>query len=136
MTTTTRHQQQTTTQSIETLCAELEALHRQPSPLAAAQAAKQEVLGDQRKFQEVIAGNTVSCVCSSGVRVWGLRGLGSSRRCQVQRASGLTAADTTHMTPPPPPTAQAQRASLAKKLEERQADLEAKKAALAAVRAG
>lgn len=44
-------------QSIEGLAAEVEDMRRQPSPLAAAQAAKQEVLADQRKFQEVIAGN-------------------------------------------------------------------------------
>lgn len=46
-------------QSIEGLAAEVEDMRRQPSPLAAAQAAKQEVLADQRKFQEVIAGNQV-----------------------------------------------------------------------------
>lgn len=49
----------TVLQSIEGLTAELDDLRRQPSPLAAAQAAKQEVLSDQRKFQEVIAGNQV-----------------------------------------------------------------------------
>jgi hypothetical protein len=41
------------------LAAEVDGMHKQPSPLAAAQAAKQEVLADQRKFQEVIAGNQV-----------------------------------------------------------------------------
>lgn len=46
-------------QSMGSLCAELDGLHKQPSPLAAAQAARQEVLADQRKFQEVIAGNQV-----------------------------------------------------------------------------
>jgi hypothetical protein len=46
-------------QSIEGLTAEVEDMRRQRSPLAAAQAAKQEVLADQRKFQEVIAGNQV-----------------------------------------------------------------------------
>lgn len=46
-------------QSVSGLSAELKALHSQPSPLAAAQAAKQEVLADQRKFHEVIAGNQV-----------------------------------------------------------------------------
>lgn len=44
------------------LSVELDSLHKQPSPLAAAQAAKQEVLEDQRKFQEVIAGNQVGSV--------------------------------------------------------------------------
>jgi hypothetical protein len=46
-------------QSIEGLTAEVDDMRRQPSTLAAAQAAKQEVLADQRKFQEVIAGNQV-----------------------------------------------------------------------------
>lgn len=46
-------------QSMTALCDELDGMHKQPSPLAAAQAAKQEVLTDQRKFQEVIAGNQV-----------------------------------------------------------------------------
>jgi hypothetical protein len=50
-------------QSIEGLTAEVEHVRRQPSPLAAAQAAKQEVLADQRKFQEVIAGNQVCFLC-------------------------------------------------------------------------
>jgi hypothetical protein len=50
-------------QSIEGLTAEVEDMRRQPSPLAAAQAAKQEVLADQRKFQEVIAGNQVCFLC-------------------------------------------------------------------------
>lgn len=52
-------------QSMAALAAEVDALHKQPSPLAAAQAAKQEVLADQRKFQEVIAGNQV---CAGGQR--------------------------------------------------------------------
>jgi hypothetical protein len=45
---------------MEALSVEMSSLQRQPSPLAAAQAAQQEVLTDQRKFQEVIAGNQVS----------------------------------------------------------------------------
>jgi len=49
------------------LSAELDSLHKQPSPLAAAQAAKQEVLADQRKFQEVIAGNQVGPVVQAFV---------------------------------------------------------------------
>lgn len=44
---------------MSSLGAEVDGLHKQPSPLAAAQAARQEVLADQRKFQEVIAGNQV-----------------------------------------------------------------------------
>lgn len=49
-------------QSMEALTAEVDEMRRRPSPLAAAQAAKQEVLVDQRKFQEVIAGNQVTAM--------------------------------------------------------------------------
>ncbi len=51
-------------QSIEAVAGEVDEMRRQPSPLAAAQAAKQEVLADQRKFQEVIAGNQVQALAA------------------------------------------------------------------------
>jgi hypothetical protein len=79
-------------QSIEGLAAEVEDMRQQPSPLAAAQAAKQEVLADQRKFQEVIAGNQVSslcCRCLGGVKLYVQR---QRRRRRQQRCCAARAA--------------------------------------------
>lgn len=131
-------------QSIEGLAAELDDLRRQPSPLAAAQAAKQEVLADQRKFQEVIAGNQVrhskltplgqftsriGTVVACATCACAMRGaIAANMPCAMYLGCCALSCCCVDV--------QAQRASLQKKLEERQADLEAKRAALVAVRAG